>query len=133
MKNMSERTNHLFQFEAQRIAAAARAEADYHEKRAEFWQTEFKKSVARVKDTASIEIKTFQISNGERADVSVNYGDLSAYRRMQEASEKIHSHRQKAESYRMAAVTYESQGQRRYDLDGTDVLYYRLGGGPREE
>src|SRR5438874_1819114 len=98
---MSERGKHLFQFKASQIADAATDEADYHLAREEYWRGEYKRSVARIKETATLEVKEMPITGGTRADVVVNYGDRAAYNRMCEASSKIQSHQQAAEKFRL--------------------------------
>ena len=45
---MSERGKHLFQFHAARIAASAKAEADYHHGRLEFWEKALEQATKRV-------------------------------------------------------------------------------------
>lgn len=130
---MSERTKHIFEFSAKKIAEAASGEAAYHADRADFWMAEYTKAVAILKKTAKVEFRHYAVTGGERVDLAVDYGDVASYSRMQEAWGKIQSHRQAAERFRMDAVTYGSQGERPYTLDASDVLYYRLGGGSRED
>jgi hypothetical protein len=129
---MSERSKHLFQFRSDRISKAAKAEAEYHASRENWWRGEYAKAVARVKETAKIEVRTYPVTGGDRADLEINYGDMAAYKRMQEAWGKIASHRQEAEQFRMDAEVYSSQ-DRVYEMDAADVLHYRLSGGPRKE
>lgn len=125
------RQEHRFQFPATVIAQAADTEAKYHEVRHNWWTEEYRAAVARVKATASVEIKTFLVTGGERADVVVNYGDPAAYKRMGEAFQKIQEHRQAAGRYRSDAHIYNTQGERTYELDADDVAYFRLGGEAR--
>ena len=130
---MSERSKHLFEFRAEKIAAAAKAEAEYHLQRVSFWRKEYEAAVARLKESAKVEFREYDVTGGKRVDLAVDYGDMLAYQRMQEAWSKIESHRHSAEQYRMEATAYESQSGRVYTLDTMDVLHYRLNGGPREE
>lgn len=127
------RQEHRFQFSASVIAQAAEAEATYHEVRYNWWAEEYRAAVERVKATASVEIRTYAVTGGERADVVVNYGDPAAYKRMGEAFQKIQEHRQAAERYRSDARIYATQGDRTYELDTVDVYYFRLGGEARPE
>lgn len=126
------RDKHTFQFQADQIAKAAKIEAEYHRQRNLFWGAELEKAVAVVKKTARIEVKEFAITGGVRFDVAVEYGDPSAYRRMQEASEKAYRHRQACERFETDARIYGTQ-DRVYELSTEDVHYYRLGGGERTD
>jgi hypothetical protein len=130
---MSKRSEHTFQFDSKVIAEAANAEAEYHEGRAEFWQGEQAKAAETVKQTASVELKEFDVTGGKRIDVGVNYGDMTAYRRLTEAYGKIQTHQQDAERYRSDAEVYGTQNGRVYELDTEDVHHFRLHGGPRED
>lgn len=73
------------------------------------------------------------MTGGKRADVVVDHGDPSAYKRMQEAFEKIGNHREAAERYETDARIYETQRDRTYELSADDVHYFRLAGEPRPE
>lgn len=130
---MSERSKHLFRFEANKIAEAAAKEAEYHRKRQAYWSVEYNRSVEKLRQTASIKFTTQQVTGGDRVDLSVDYGDVTAYSRMQEAWNKIREHREAANKFDMDAKTYGSQGYREYELDAQDTLYYRMGGGERED
>ncbi len=131
---MSERSKHLFKFTARDIAAAAQEELAYHVKRTNFWNDEYRRAVDFLKHTAKVEFREFAVTGATRVDLVVNYGDPLAFKRMQEAFEKIDSHRRAAEKFRIDAATYGSQEPTRvYELDADDVLYYRLGGGSRNE
>ena len=127
------RDKHEFQFTATAIAGAAAREAEYHRAREEYWRNEYRKATETVKATASVEVKTYPVTGGERADVVVNYGDPSAYKRMTEGFQKAGAHRQDAERYETEARIYGTQGDRVYELSGTDVHYFRLGGEERPE
>lgn len=124
---------HEFQFPADRIALAAWDEADYHEGRVAYWKAEYETSFARVKETARIVVKEVNITGGKRADVTVDYGDAAAFRRLNESITKIESHRKAADRFRTEATVYGTQGERAYELSTEDVHYFRLGGGEREE
>jgi hypothetical protein len=126
------RAEHEFQFAAEEIATAAAAEASYHEGRETYWAEEFDKSFKRVKETAGVEVKEVNVTGGKRFDVAVDYGDMTAYRRMNEASQKMQTHREAAEKYRSDAKVYGSQNGRMYELTADDVHYFRLGDGERE-
>lgn len=127
------RSDHEFQFAAQDVAKAAKAEAEYHEGRIAYWDAEFEQSFKRVKETASLEVKEMNVTGGKRFDVAVDYGDMTAYRRMNEAANKVQTHRDAAEKYRSDEKVYGSQDGRMYELSADDVHYFRLGGGEREE
>jgi len=127
------RKDHLFQFAAGEIARAAQQEADHHEGRRLWWSAEYERAVAIVQATAGVKIIRQQVTGGERVDVAVDYGDPIAYRRMQEAFEKIQAHRKAAEAYRSDAVVYGTQGDRVYEVGTEDVAYFRLAAQPRED
>jgi hypothetical protein len=130
---MAERSKHLFQFTADKIAKCAKHEAVYHRERQTWWRQEYDKAVATVKATAKIEVRVYPVTGGDRADLNIDYGDVAAYKRMQEAWDKLCQHRKAAEAFATDAEVYGSQGERVYELDAADVLHYRLGGGTREE
>ena len=130
---MSKRTEHSFQFKASEIAAAAGEEAKYHEDRVRYWRDEFEKSYKVVESTIGAKIMKRSVTQGELFDVQVDYGDPVAYRRMSESQAKIQKHLDQAERLRTDEKVYSTQGDRSYELDTSDVHYYRLGGGPRED
>lgn len=129
---MSIRDKHLFQFSAQKIAVAAKAEAVYHREREKYWLEEYEMSLGRVKATAGVEFKEYPVTGGMRVSMEVSYGDLPALNRMQEAYAKLGRHREQAERFETDARVYETQGEQSYDLSTDDVHYFRLGGQPRE-
>ena len=130
---MSERGKHLFQFHAARIAASAKAEADYHHGRLEFWEKALEQATKRVEATASVQVRRVSITGGWRPDVVVDYGDPAAYSRMGEAGRKIQEHRAAMERFVSDAALYGTQSDRIYDLDAEDVAHFRLNGREREE
>ncbi len=127
------RQAHLFQFEASKIAEAARAEADYHRGREAWWRSEYLTAAQRVKATATIEVRTYRVTGGERADVVLNYGDPAAYKRMGEAWQKVAEHCDAAGRYASDAQVYGTQAARSYELTLEDVHYFRFGGEARPE
>lgn len=127
------RQEHRFEFPAAAIAQAAEAEASYHEIRASWWTAEYGMAVEKVRATAFVEIREYEVTGGKRADVVVNYGDPAAYKRMGEAFQKWEEHRLAAERYRTDARLYRTQAGRVYELDTDDVHYFRLGGEARPE
>jgi hypothetical protein len=120
------RDQHEFQFTATEIADAAGRQAAHHLGRHDYWQTEYDTSLARVRETARIEIRELPVTNGTRTDVSVDYGDLIAYRRMMEAQDKRQIHARLAEEFKSAERVYGTQGVRVYDLTTADVFYFGL-------
>ena len=130
---MGERTKHTFQFPAEKITEAAAAEAEYHDMRAQYWTEEQVAAATRVMEEASVKLVRQQVTDGERMEIVVDYGDPTSYRRMQEAFAKIGRHKAAAEQYRVEARVYGSQEKRVYDLDAEDVRYFHLGGEPRED
>lgn len=127
------REKHLFQFKAGEIAAAAKAEAEYHRKRAAYWQAEQASALERLKASAKIIVKEQHVTGGVRPDVTLDFGDLSAQSRMYEAFNKWHQHRDAADKFEMDAKVYGTQGERVYEMETADVHHFRLGGGPHEE
>ena len=130
---MSVRHEHKFQFSAEEIAKAAAEEAQYHEDRTAYWQGVFDKAYAEVEKSIGAKITKQSVTQGEVYNVVVDYGDPDAYRRMNLAQSKLETHKEQAERLRTDAKVYGTQGDRTYDLDTSDVHYYRLGGGPRED
>jgi hypothetical protein len=130
---MSKRQEHTFQFTAEAIAKAAGEEADYHEARVAYWQGELEAAYATVERTMGARIEKQHVTNGWRPEVTIDYGDPAAYRRMGEAAAKVQTHQQEAERFRTDQRLYATQGERVYELATADVHHYRLGGGPRDE
>lgn len=127
------REEHTFQFTGARIALAAKEKRRYHEERRAYWNTEFDVSLATVKATCGVKISEVAVTGGKRVDVHVDYGDIGAYKRMNEACDKIQQHRIAAERYASDARLYETQGNRAYELSPTDVHYFGLNGAPGDE
>jgi hypothetical protein len=129
---MAERTKHLFRFPAAKIAAAAAGEANYHDERLSYWQEELEKATVTVERTASVSVKRLDHSNGWSPQVIVDYGDQTAYRRMQEAGSKIQTHIVARDRFKSDAQLYSTQGDRAYDLDAEDVSHFRFNGRIRD-
>jgi len=130
---MSKRNEHTFQFKANQIAEAAEQQAVYHEKRLAFWKKEYNHAVVIVEKTIGARLIRRELTNGYRVDVEVDYGDPSAYRRMNEAFDKIESHRKFAEAFRSDQQVYSTQGDRSYEMAVDDVQYYHLDGRSQED
>lgn len=124
-----ERSKHLFVFTARQIANAASARAVYHAARADEWRIEQGRAADAALAAASIKVKSFAVTGGERVELVVDYGDAaSEARRMSEAFEKWQGHQHQADEYRSDAVVYGSQpNDREYELDPDDVYHYGLG------
>jgi hypothetical protein len=130
---MTKRMEHTFQFKASEIAAAAKAEADYHEDRAAHWQIEYDHNIGTVEATIGAKVTRRAVTMGEKLDVVVDYGDPEAWAQVRRANQKMRQHREEAEQFLADHYLYATQGDRVYDLDTADVHHYRLGGGPRDE
>jgi hypothetical protein len=130
---MSKRDEHTFQFKAKQIAEAAEKQAIFHEKRLNFWKKEYDRAVVIVEKTIGAKLIRREVSNGYRVDVEVDYGDPSAYRRMNEAFDKMESHREFAEQFRSDQQVYATQGDRTYELALDDVQFYHLDGRAEED
>ncbi len=130
---MSKRNEHTFKFKANQIAEAAEIQAIYHEKRLAYWEKEYNDNVLIVEKTIGAKLVRQQMTRGYRIDVVVDYGDPSAYRRLNEAFEKMESHRELAEQFWSDQKVYSTQGDRSYDMDLGDVQYYHLDGRAQEE
>lgn len=135
------RADHQFQFTAGAIAAAAKAEAEYHEARTAFWQLEYDTAVGQVERTIGAKLVKHQITGGYAVQVVVHHGDPEAWVRTQEAFSKIQQHTDAAHRYRTEQRVYESQEHtgtsnnvpRLYELSADDVHYFRLGGESRDD
>jgi hypothetical protein len=130
---MSERSNHKFQFSADAIAKAAKAEAEYHEARAGYWQERYEKAAEIVKATVSAKVTESLVTGGKQLHVSVDYGDPAAWEAANEAYSKVQSHRTAADRYRTDERVYGTQLIRTYELDSDDIHHFRLGGQARDE
>lgn len=126
---------HLFQFSGAAIAGAAFAERDYHKERLTWWRTEQQAQIDKANGlTAIVKVREQQVTGGKRVEV---YADITGVQeinwRLQECGNKIDLHRRLADEYNLKGAAYETQGARAYELDPSDVQYFRLAGGPREE
>jgi hypothetical protein len=130
---MSKRDEHTFQFKAIEIAEAAEKQAVYHEKRLKYWEKEYDSAVRIVNNTIGAKLVKHRMTGGYRVEVAVNYGDPTAYSRLQEAFRKIETHREFAERYRSDRQVYSTQGERFYELALDDVQYYHLDRREQEE
>lgn len=126
------RAGHLFVFTADRIAEACEAEAKYHRERLAYWQAEQDTATEIVTGTCSAKVAKRPHTGGYAVDVVVDYGDPAAYRRMQEAAQKVQAHLGQAERFETERDVYATQDGE-YELTQEDVHYFRLGGGGREE
>ena len=122
------RDKHLFQFSGAKISIAAASEAKYRRSRVEFWKAEQEIAIDKLKK-CSVEVSEYPITGGVEARATIN-PELS--RRASECASKIRDHQQAAERYEIEAVAYGTQGDRIYELQSDDVVYFRLGGGTRE-
>lgn len=130
---MSSRSEHKFEFKASEIATAAAEARMYHEERLKHWQARSDDALATVEGTIGAKVVRRQQTNGDAADVIVDYGDPDAWREYQLAFGKVRTHRQAAERYQTDERVYGTQGDRPYDLDTDDVHHFHLGGQGREE
>lgn len=130
---MSKRNEHTFEFAALEIAEAAATEAQYHEGRVEHWRGRGEAAVLIVRETIGAKVVERHVTGGTEIDVAVDYGDPEAWREYSLAVRKVRSHTEVAEQMRSDQRVYETQGDRRYELDTTDVFHYRLNGAPRQE
>jgi hypothetical protein len=130
---MSKRDEHTFEFKAIEISEAAEKQAVYHEQRLKYWEKEYDSAVRIVNNTIGAKLVKQRLTRGYRVEVVVNYGDPSAYSRLQEAFRKIETHRKSAEEFRSDQQVYSTQGERFYELALDDVQYYHLDGRVQEE
>lgn len=131
---MSERATHKFEFSADAIAKAARAEAEYHEGRVEVWRERYETAAAQVRETVSAKVTETEATGGiKHLNVSVDYGDPAAWNEATLAHRKMQEHCNAADRYRTDDRVYRTQDTRLYLLDIDDVHHFRLGGQGREE
>jgi hypothetical protein len=131
--NRMGRAEHTFQFPAEQIEEAASNEAAYHEKRLAYWTEEYETAIKTVEETIGATVKRQPITGGESVEVVIDYGDPSAYRRMQQSFRKMAQHREDAERFRTDQRLYGTQNSRAYELSTDDVHHFRLGGEARED
>lgn len=127
-----ERNTHKFEFSAVAIATAATAEAEYHEARLVHWQQRAHTAIEKVRQQASIKLIEQEVTNGKRYGLHIDHGDPEAWSDYLLAADKVESHRQAAERFRVDERVYGTQGERPYLLDTDDVHFYRLGDQERE-
>jgi hypothetical protein len=126
---------HLFQFSGQKIADAALEEAHYHWKRVTFWATEQEAAIVKAKGmSAIVRVVEQSITGGRRVQVIAEIADvLVVNQRLMECGAKIQEHQKAADEFDLKGKTYMTQPTRMYELDPSDVHYFRLAGGARPE
>lgn len=126
---------HLFQFQGSAIAGAAEAERDYHKERLAYWRAEQETIVEAARSlTATVKVREQNVTGGKRYEIVADItGAQDLNWKLQTAGGKIDSHRAKADEYHLKASAYATQPTRAYELDPSDVQYFRLAGGARDE
>jgi len=132
MGSTSKREEHVFLFTAKEIADATKKQVDYHNARTTWWEKEYLRADGELQKTMKIIRKENQVTGGVHIDYSVDFGDQTEYRRMQEAYQKIQSHKQLAQRYEIDRSMYNTQGDRTYELTTSDVHYFHLAGEENE-
>ena len=122
------RSTHTFQFTGEQISKAAEAEYVYHDDRADWWEEAYATAIVDAK-AKGVQIREYDVTGGKRADIII---DPSVQGRVTESQMKRQSHRKRADDFQIEAATYGSQSDRMYELDGDDVMHFRLAGGERE-
>ena len=123
------RSSHLFQFSAKEIEKAAATECEYHTFRTTFWKVEQEKAIEKAK-AAGIELREYDVTGGKNVEVVL---DSSITNRLSQCSTKIRAHQESADRFMIEAAAYFSQGDRIFEVDPDDVVYFRLAGGARED
>jgi hypothetical protein len=126
---------HLFQFLGSAIAQAARELQSYHAARLGYWQKEQEGIVEAARNlTATVKVREQNVTGGKRYEIVADItGAQDLNWKLQTAGGKIDQHRTKVDEYGLKAAAYETQPARAYELDPSDVQYFRLSGGPRDE
>jgi len=119
-------SEHTFEFQSYTIADAAQREAEYHERRASYWQMEYDDAVGIVESTIGAKVAKHAITGGYTVEVVIDYGDPDAYHQMQRAFKKLHDHKEAARELRSKEELYRTQVSRTYELDSADVHYFNL-------
>src|SRR5438445_1608752 len=114
---MANRDSHMFEFEADKIAKAADAEAVYHNNRLVVWKERAEAAIKIVEQTIGAKVIERPVTGGIQHDVVVDYGDPEAWKEYQLATNKIHTHQEAADRYTTDARLYGTQGTRIYKLD----------------
>lgn len=101
---------------------------EYYRLRANWWGEEKDKAVVRAKE-AGIEVREYDVTGGKSVEVVI---DATVTKRLSECATKIASHQAAADRFQIESSAYGSQpAGREYDLDPSDVVYFRLAGGAR--
>jgi hypothetical protein len=101
----------------------------YHKLRMEWWEKEYAEACNKAK-ASGVEIRQYDVTGGSRAELVL---DATLQKRINECHSKRMSHKDLADQMSISAAMYASQADRSYELDGEDVQYFRMAGGPREE
>lgn len=126
---------HLFQFNGAKIASACAAEQGYHQERLDYWRAEQERIVAEARGlTAVVKVEEQAVTGGKRYQIVADISGAQALNwKLQTAGSKIDHHRGKVEEYKLKGAAYSTQAERAYELDPTDVAYFRLNGGERND
>ncbi len=124
---------HLFQFTGEQIAAACVAEVTYHLARLNHWKERQQAAIDKAKGlTAIVKVTEYPVTGGKRVQV---VADITGVQEVNEelnlAGGKIDTHRKQADEYQLKRNAYATQATRSYELDPSDVQYFRLAGGER--
>lgn len=128
---------HLFQFTGRQIADACTAEVAYRKERIAYWQSQQDEVLDKVKhmDTsATIEVKEWEHSSGREIQiiaVLTEIQDMNAV--LSRASTKLNEHRKAVIEFELKGAAYATQPSRAYELDPSDVAYFKLNGATRSD
>jgi hypothetical protein len=129
---------HLFQFTGAQIADACAAEVAYRKARIAFWEAEQDKQVERITSdpnvSAVVKVREWTHSNGKGFEVYadlVGVQDINA--RLQLCGRKLHDHYAALQDYELKGAAYSTQPGRTYELDPSDVAYFKLNGAQRSD
>ena len=126
---------HLFQFTGQQIADACAAEVAYRKERIIHWEGQQQAQVERAKGLKAIaEVHEWQHSSGREIQVRAVLVDIQDINEiLSRASSKLNDHRKAVDEFTLKGAAYATQATRAFELDPSDVAYFKLNGAKRVE
>ncbi len=128
---MAIRDKHVFKFTGKEISVAATKEAEHYRAGISYREDEYNTLIDNFREKGG-KVLIHEDAKDLRDKIEV-VGDENLTNDIDECLSKKDSYRANVVRFEMQAVAYGSQGNLLYDLDSTDVIYFRLAGPSRKQ
>lgn len=109
------------------VARQAEAEAEYHDGRVEFWESERSKVMDQIADEG-LDVRSQAVTGGSRAEVII---DPSLSKRLSECESKLDEHARRRDEFEQWAsvLNFAADGKptTMLELDFDDLAYFGFG------